>query len=223
LKRRLRQSAITGPAYRAAALNWHRARIGIHQLLRGRYYDAIHFDRLFALSADPWRYQGDPVSESRRDLLLRMLPHGHYWNMLEIGCATGWISERLAQRAETLLAVDISRAAIQRAKNRCSHLANVRFECIDLLQESLPGQFAAIVCAGVLVYLPWRAQQRLRDHMAGLLAPGGHLLLEHLREAGPGECPGQRIHELYAEHPRLQHLARHVQDGYEIALFRADS
>jgi 2-polyprenyl-3-methyl-5-hydroxy-6-metoxy-1,4-benzoquinol methylase len=223
LKRRLRQSPIIGSAYRSAASNWHRTRIRVHEQIRGRYHDAGHFDRLFAHSDDPWRYQGDVVSESRRELLLRMLPEQRCQRMLEIGCATGWITEHLAQRAETLLAVDISNAAIARAKERCEGLIHVDFECVDLLHGSLHGQFETIVCAGVLVYLPWNAQRRLRDHIASVLAPHGHLLLEHLREAGPGECAGDQIHALYTEHPRLQRLATRAQDGYEIALFRAAS
>ena len=221
-KRGLRESPVTSGLYLGAARSWHATRIGLHKLLRGRYHTAAYFDRLFARSRDPWRYEGDAVSEARRDLLIRTLPDQRCRRMLEIGCAAGWITERLAQRAEAVLAVDISPSALEKARERCVALAHVEFRCVDLLHDEMRGRFDTIVCAGVLTYLPRAAQQRIRDRLAAMLEPGGHLLLEHLGEAGPGECAGSRIHALYGLHPELTRRAREARDGYEILLLRKD-
>ena len=222
-KRGLRESPITARLYRGAARGWHAIRIGLHKLLRGRYHTAAYFDRAFALSPDPWRYEGDVVSEARRDLLVRTLPERRCRRLLEIGCAAGWITERLAQRADAVLAVDISPSALEKARERCAAQAHVEFRCVDLLQDEIRGRFDTIVCAGVLVYLPWNAQQRIRNRLVALLEPGGHLLLEHLNDAGPWECAGNRIHALYVLHPELARRAREARDGYEILLLRKNA
>ena len=77
-----------------------------------------------------------------------------------------------------------------------------------------------IVCAGVLVFLPWSAQVKVRDRIVEALEPGGTLLLEHTRDASPGEVSGARIHALYEHHPQLTLQDRLQEDIYEALIFR---
>ena len=49
---------------------------------------------------------------------------------------------------------------------------------------------------------------------------GGDLLLEHTREASPGESAGSDIHELYRQRPEFTVL-RHLEiANYAITVFR---
>ncbi|GAA0761742.1 hypothetical protein GCM10009076_15070 [Erythrobacter ramosus] len=140
--------------------------------------------------------------------------------MLEVGCAEGWVTTHLAQRAERLLAIDISSVAIERARVECRDFAYIEFKEEDVAEGIPRGPFDAIVCAGVLVYVPTVDQEALRDRIVDELAESGDLLLEHQSRDYPGEVPGIVIHEIFARHAELQLLSFQVQDDYCVSLFR---
>lgn len=219
-KRLLREGRVSGAAYRATAQLAARTQILVHEACRGRYYSGAHFDRLFAADADPWSYERDAVSEERKALLLSLLPRGPLPRLLEIGCGAGWITAGLAARSDTVIALDISQVALDLARARCAGHDNVEFRRFDLLDDALPGGFDVVMCAGVLVYLPWARQVQVRDRIVAALNPGAWLLLEHTRKAFPGECAGERIHALYAGHAGLKLAARERRDIYEVLVLR---
>ena len=219
-KRVLREHPYTRCLYTKVALQWTRTSISFYQQVFGRYHTAKRFDRLFARRSDPWGYHSDPVSEERRELVLKTLPRNRYHRLLEIGCAEGLITLSLANRADELVAADISCVALGRARENCRHLANVRFAQLDLLVDPLSGSFDGIVCAGVLVFLPSVAQPKVRDRLVASLESGGDLLLEHTKRAYPGEIAGSEIHALYRDHPELTVLEHEEVDNYAITLFR---
>ena len=220
VKRCLREHPNTRDLYRKLGANWAKSRVYFCENFFGRYHTAARFDRLFMKNPDPWSYSGNPVSEERRKLILDMLPLGRYKRLLEIGCATGWMTLPLATRADELVAADISSVALARAHDRCRQSKNIRLRNLDLLTEEINDRFECIVCAGVLVFLPAAAQQMIRDRLAAVLLAGGDLILEHTVNAYPGEIAGDWIHALYRHHPELVML-QHVDVGnYAITLFR---
>lgn len=219
-KRRLRESPITGATYHGIARFAHRARMVYERFRFGRYFPKEHFDRLFARSPDPWNYQTSFVSQERKAILLASLPRHGISRLLEIGCAAGWMTAELAKRADVVTAIDISPMALRHAASHCAHLQNVQFQQLDLMTSTLDGTFDTIVCAGVLVFLPWSTQEEVRNRIIKALEPEGTLLLEHTREAFPGEVAGQRVHALYAAHPQLVLRDCVQRDIYEVLLFR---
>ena len=219
-KRILREHAYSRSLYALAGREWTRWRVAFCQRAFGRYHTAARFDRLFARTPDPWGYRDDPVSEERRALILRTLPRDHYPRLLELGCAEGWMTLPLSTRATALVAADISRVALDRARERCRHLGTVRFVQLDLLTDPLVETFDGIVCAGVLVFLPAIEQQNVRDRLVASLAVGGDLLLEHTRQAYPGEIAGTEIHAHYRQHPELTVIRHDEVHNYAITLLR---
>jgi 2-polyprenyl-3-methyl-5-hydroxy-6-metoxy-1,4-benzoquinol methylase len=220
VKRRLRQSPITGRAYHGLARCIYFARM-IHAKYRfGRYFPMQYFDRIFASNPDPWSYQTCFVSQERKALMLDRIPRRHFRRLLEIGCAAGWMTTELATRADAVLAVDISPIAIRVAATHCAQLGNIRFQNVDILTSMPDGIFDAIVCAGVLVYLPWSAQEDVCARIVKSLEQNGILLLEHKLSVDPGEVAARRVHALYAAHPELVLLERVEKDIYEVLLFR---
>ena len=216
----LREHPNTRLLYKKLGTHWVNSRIYLCESFFGRYHTAARFDRLFARTPDPWGYSGDPVSEERRALIMEMLPRKRYGRLLEIGCATGWMTLPLSSRADEVVAADISSTALAYARKRCRQSANIRFRRLDLLTESIPESFEGIVCAGVLVFLPANSQKIIRDHLVAALVAGGDLILEHTTGAYPGEMAGNRIHALYEEDPRLRKL-EHVEVGnYAITLLQ---
>ncbi len=152
--------------------------------------------------------------------MMGLLRSPHLGRLLEIGCAEGWMTEALAERAEAVVAMDISAVAVARTRQRVAHLDNVQVVQRDLVVEGLEGTFDAIVCAGVLVYLPPVAQPLLCREMVAHLADGGHLLLEHQSHRSAGTLSAHDIHGLYHQHPSLRCVGQVTGSEFLVALFK---
>lgn len=98
--------------------------------------------------------------------------------VLDAGCGTGNTTLALARRFPevTFLGVDLSERSIQAARKASQELSNVSFERADITEEiSGLGQFAVVLCFGVLHHTP-DMEAALR-RLVGRIAPGGRLLL----------------------------------------------
>jgi 2-polyprenyl-3-methyl-5-hydroxy-6-metoxy-1,4-benzoquinol methylase len=113
--------------------------------------------------------------------------------ILEVGCGTGWASERLAQIG-TVTALDLSPAAVEIARARVS---GVEFIAANFLEHPVaPGAFDVAVSIETLFYVA--DQRRFVERIARALRPRGYLLLttinkfvyERSGDVGPAE-PGQ--------------------------------
>lgn len=51
--------------------------------------------------------------------------------VLDVGCGTGILAERLADSASYVVAIDFSKALLDKAKDRCKALSNVFLICCD--------------------------------------------------------------------------------------------
>jgi peptidoglycan/xylan/chitin deacetylase (PgdA/CDA1 family)/SAM-dependent methyltransferase len=135
------------------------------------------WERLFALP-DPCAYESE-YEVIKREQILAFLPAKKIANALELGCAEGHFTLRLAPVVEHLTAVDISGRALTRAQARCRDHRNIVFRRLDLDTDEISSSFDLIVCSEVLYYL--------RDLPGGVrrivsrLRPGGFLLTAHSR------------------------------------------
>ncbi|MEQ8965583.1 MAG: glycosyltransferase [Azospirillaceae bacterium] len=142
---------------------------------RGTFWEA-HF-----AEPDPWQYDS-PYEVEKYERTLSLLPDGPIGDALELACAEGHFTRRLAPRVARLEAVDISERALARARERCrmAGIDGVRFARADFFAEPIAGDRNLIVCSEVLYYLDDPA--RLADlaaRIADALAPGGLLLTAH--------------------------------------------
>jgi SAM-dependent methyltransferase len=177
-------------------------------------------DALFATAPDPWRY-ASPEERARHALATGMLdravPPGAFARVLEIGCAEGVFTERLAPRCAELIAADVSAAALARARDRRDWGSPVTFTQLDLLDGTLPGRFSTIVVMDVLTYFQSGAELRgIRAKIVDALEPGGWLLVGDVRQRDIYEsawwgrallCGGYWICEFMAADERLEHVA----------------
>ena len=123
---------------------------------------------------------------------------GTFPRILEVGCGTGWLSERLAPMGE-VTAIDLSPKAIEIARQRKvpAHLIADDFLAHDFGEAP----FDAVVVVETLFYL--QDPKMGMEKIARLVAPGGLLALtcinawvyERRREIGPPP-PGQPRHWL---------------------------
>lgn len=138
-------------------------------------------NRQFGKREDPFSYSGNAYEGARLAAMDAALGSARLGTVLEVGCAEGHFTERLARRAARVVALDISAVALERARRR----ASAAFIEADLMTWD-PGVFApfdAIVLGDVLYYLdrPGVADEfaALFPRVASWLRPGGRLLLAH--------------------------------------------
>jgi peptidoglycan/xylan/chitin deacetylase (PgdA/CDA1 family)/glycosyltransferase involved in cell wall biosynthesis/SAM-dependent methyltransferase len=135
------------------------------------------WDRIFALP-DPWAYESDYETRKYAQTLA-LMPEGIVADALEIACAEGHFTVRLAPRVGRLTAVDISERALARARARCADHRNITFQTLDLNGGDIPGPFDLIVCSEVLYYV--RDLLSVVSCILSRVRPGGFFLTAHAR------------------------------------------
>lgn len=187
------------------------------------------FEAQLTASTDPWGYAGAAGQErlASAEELLALVPQP-IASALEVGCAEGHFTERLAARCRHLLAVDVTPTALARAELRLRGRA-VSFAAWNLRRDPPPGAFDLVVAMDVLEGFsrPGAVAGGLRTLIAAV-RPGGHLLIGNSRQ---GELFDQRwwgrlltrggvwIDRRAAAEPALERVATRIGGFYVNTLF----
>src|ERR1700722_11736567 len=83
------------------------------------------FEARYQAASDPWEFASSDYELARYQATLASLSRGCYRRGYEPGCSVGVLPAGLAQRAERLIACDISDTAVARAKERCRKFSHV--------------------------------------------------------------------------------------------------
>jgi SAM-dependent methyltransferase len=138
-------------------------------------------NRQFGKRRDPFGYDAAPYEAARLEAMDAALA-GPRGRVLEAGCAEGHLTARLAARAASVTALDISRVALARARERAPSAAFVEADLLTW-EPGPAAPFDAIVLGDVLYYLdrPGVAAEfaAFFPRASSWLAPGGRLLLAH--------------------------------------------
>jgi SAM-dependent methyltransferase len=150
-------------------------------LLDSSTRDRAAVERLYRDHEDPFGFARDPERfryQRAMEMLQAVSKGRNFAHALEIGCAEGMFTRKLAECCDTVVAVDLSKIALERARKHCSDLFNVQFAEWDVRGDSVNGVFDLIVATGVLEYIlrPSTLRDALERMTAGL-RPGGYLLL----------------------------------------------
>tara|TARA_R110002020_G_scaffold26514_33_gene86058 strand:- start:1708 stop:2298 length:591 start_codon:yes stop_codon:yes gene_type:complete len=137
--------------------------------------DAASFDRLYRDRRDPWDYETSAYEADKYLRCLNLLPRRRFGCALEVGCSIGVMSEAIAARCVSLLAIDFAPTAIVRARER--GIANARFRVAGVPQDWPRGPWDLIVLSEVLYYLDIDALERTIALVTRDLAPGGSCLV----------------------------------------------
>ena len=176
-----------------------------------------YFDALYDRHNDPWKFESRWYERRKRAITVASLPHERYATALEIGCSIGVLSTDIATRVDSLLAVDLSSAAIDRARER--ELPNVTFEVMDVAAAFPDGEFDLIVLSEVGYYLSSDDLARLLDNVRSHLSPGGTLLACHWRHpVADYPLSGDEVHAAID----LPRLVRHEEDDFVLEVFCLD-
>jgi peptidoglycan/xylan/chitin deacetylase (PgdA/CDA1 family)/ubiquinone/menaquinone biosynthesis C-methylase UbiE len=128
---------------------------------------------------DPWNYTS-AYEQEKYDRQLALLPQGSIGRALELACAEGHFTEKLARRVERLIASDISTIALARAEHRCRTQGNIEFRQLDLAVDPLPENLDLIVVSEVLYFLKDEAElEQVARRFVSALKPGGCIVTAH--------------------------------------------
>ena len=123
------------------------------------------FDRIALLADETWNHKAH-----YHRYLINQLPKGCR-HILEIGCGTGEFSRRLAERAEKVLAIDLSPQMIRLARESSKLCPNIDFIEGDVMTYQLrDNQFDCIASLTTLHHLPMTG---ILKKIKKALKPGG--------------------------------------------------
>ncbi|WP_407541736.1 class I SAM-dependent methyltransferase (plasmid) [Deinococcus radiomollis] len=181
---------------------------------------ARYFDDMYEAHRDPWNFETSPYEAGKYDRTLAALPNEKYTAALEVGCSIGVLTARLAPRCTQLLSLDLSQRALDRARERCAGLPQVRFERREMPAEFPSGRFDLLVLSEVLYYLSPADLQLMLGRSARALLPGGHLLAVHWTPV-VHDYPqtGDQVHGALLAAPGLKHLHGERHEQYRLDLF----
>ena len=188
--------------------------------LRADFGDHVAFETLYSESDDPWDSVNPRFSYQRRkyDTVMSLLPaNRRFGRALDLGCGLGALSCLLAERADSVLGLDVAQTAVDHARKRHATRSNLSFERGDILDLSkgLNGQFDILMIADTLYYLPSTSDVSLDavvGKIADLLAPDGICVLtNHLFAFGWDEATrlSRRIHRAFCRSQRFRLISKH--------------
>ena len=144
-----------------------------------------HYEAVWS-AGDAWELESSGFEQARYDRQLELLEGERYGRALEIGCGSGCFTPRLARVADEVVALDISSAAIERARARvsaCAAPGAVQFRVANVMEYDLAaeGPWDLVVLSETIYCLGWLYPFfDLGVFAANILAslrPGGRLLL----------------------------------------------
>lgn len=184
-----------------------------------------YFDRLYAGSEDPWSFRSRWYEERKRALTLAALPRARYGSVFEPGCSIGVLTAGLAGRAERVLAMDVSAAALERA---AAGLPGPAAGAVDFVQGAVPddwppGRWDLVVLSEVGYYLDLDA---CRDLTRRAFATGDEVVAVHWRhEVADYPLDGDMVHRLCGEAAAAAGatlVASHVEEDFRLDVWSAD-
>ncbi|MEP6980739.1 MAG: bifunctional PIG-L family deacetylase/class I SAM-dependent methyltransferase [Nakamurella sp.] len=187
----------------------------VTQSLDQKFFDEFYGDR-----DDPWQFETRWYEERKRDLTMASLPRRRFRSTFEPGCSIGVQTEALAGRTDRLLAADIARQPLDRARRRLAAAPHVSFAQLQIPQEWPSGSFDLIVLSEIGYYCGDADLDVLIDRTVASLDDDGVLVACHWRHP-VAEYPlaGDEVHRRIHERSGLALLASHLEADFRLEVF----
>ena len=181
--------------------------------MSGRGWSARDFAARYAASpGDVWGYAASPEHLGRAEWIVSALPRERFRRVLEVGCAQGFLTERLAPISDSLVACDFAPEAVAQARRRLAAAPHVECRVADIRQGFPGADFDLCLFSDVLYYLSKRETDLVLAEASAKIAPGGFLMIANeWREAARGLTdPAYSLARLDA-HPGWTPITRTVR------------
>ena len=159
-----------------------------------------YFKHVYEANDDPWNFETSEYEAAKYAATLDALPRKHYENALEIGCSIGVLTKLLAARCHNLLATDVSEKALEKARERCADMDNVKFKFCSFPQELPDDQYDLIMLSEVAYYLSPDDWEFGIKKLLYLMRPTANIVLVHwLPEVPDYPQTGDEVHDRFAQ------------------------
>lgn len=138
-----------------------------------------YFEDLYTSDPDPWRFTTSDYERAKYAATLAALPRARYAAGLEVGCSIGVLTQDLAGRCDSLLAVDAAETALAQARHRCAPMPNVQFAELQMPRQWPSGTFDLMLLSEVVYYLVPSDIALLVHRIGRSLLPDAHVVLVH--------------------------------------------
>ncbi|WP_433874199.1 PIG-L family deacetylase [Sinomonas atrocyanea] len=181
----------------------------------GATFDAVH-----ASSPDPWHFTTSWYEQRKRAVTLSALPDRRYRRALEVGCSIGVLTAELAERADEVVATDISQIALDHAASRLREVQNIRWERLTLPGEWPEGRFDLIVASEVGYYFgDAELDEFVRRCLASLTDDGALVACHWLGPIDGWPLTGEDVHERLRADDGLETLVQHRERDFLLEVF----
>lgn len=148
--------------------------------MTGSSLDAAYFDGIFMADDDPWNLATSAYEAAKFARTHDVLADRRYRRALEVGCAHGVLTARLAGLCDTLLAIDISTIALARAGERAGDRPGVTLEHMAFPVEAPDGApFDLVILSEVAYYWGAVDLNRASKWLLRHIRSGGRIILVH--------------------------------------------
>ncbi len=181
-----------------------------------------YFDQLYSEDPDPWKFETSEYEAHKYAATIAALPKQRYRSAFEIGGSIGVLTEKLAPKCDSLLSVDVSKLAQNKAIKRCQYLPQVRFGIMRVPEQYPEETFDLTLVSEVGYYWCWSDMKKAQAAILEHLQPGGHLLLVHWTlYARDYPLSGDQVHDSFFEltPTKLRHLKGQREEQYRLDLF----
>jgi SAM-dependent methyltransferase len=140
---------------------------------------ASYFEALYASNPDPWAFRTSEYEAAKYAHTLSALPKPRYGSGLEVGCSIGVLTKMLAERCDTLLALDASARAVGEARKHCGSMPGLSLEVREVPRQWPRGRYDLLLLSEVVYYWDEADLARVAELARRDVAPGGDVLLVH--------------------------------------------
>ncbi|WP_072804831.1 class I SAM-dependent methyltransferase [Rhodococcoides yunnanense] len=187
-----------------------------------------YFDGVYAEGDDPFGLSTSWYEDRKYSITMASLPQRRYRRALEPGCSIGVLTQRLAERCDSLVSTDVVDPPLRLARTRVES-EDVRFVKWSLTEnwnvvDPDAAAFDLVVLSEVGYYLDERDLRRSMDTAAAHLEPGGTLLAVHWRHpVADYPLTGDQVHGVIADTDGLSRLGGYVDEDLILEVFTASN
>ncbi|MDQ1556320.1 MAG: hypothetical protein QOI02_1322, partial [Actinomycetota bacterium] len=171
----------------------------------------------------PWRLATRWYEERKRAITIAALPERRFDRGLEVGCSIGTLTAELAPRCGALVAIDISEAAVEAARERTAPAGNVDVRIGNAARGLPEGEFDLIVLSEVGYYLGRETLEILAEGLRSHLATHGTVVACHWRHTVEDyPLSGDEVHEVLNDRLGLERTVSHIEADFILEVFSGD-
>ncbi len=181
-----------------------------------------YFTARYSSTDDPWGFDERWYERRKYAVTLASLPRHRYRRAYEPGCANGALTELLAPRCDRLVASELVEKVADRARRRLKPHANVDIATDAFPEYWPPGGGDLLVLSEVAYYLTDRGVFAAGEGIRSWLEPLGDVIAVHYTGATDYPRPGWAVVEWLDGLPFLNRRVHHLDQDFELAVWRRD-